>query len=89
MLGLMSVVSAHAQPVRVLACFDSFKDSLAADDVAHAVLSTLREIFPGLDTRSISLSDGGHGFLNALKKPLQLEIHSCNVTGWLPFLFLF
>ncbi|ELR21445.1 glycerate kinase subfamily protein [Acanthamoeba castellanii str. Neff] len=63
--------------VRVLGCFDSFKDSLEADLVADAVLHAIAHLYPGrVETRSLSLSDGGNGFLNALKGPLALKLAS-------------
>jgi glycerate kinase len=37
-----------AEVVRVLGCFDSFKDSLEADLVASAVLTALADLYPGI-----------------------------------------
>jgi glycerate kinase len=34
-----------------------------------------------VETRSLSLSDGGNGFLNALKGPLALKLVTHTVTG--------
>jgi glycerate kinase len=74
--------------VRVLACFDKFKDSLDADGVAQAVLTELRAIAderkdPPIVEHVLSLSDGGEGFLAALRKPLKLSTQTLEVVGLL------
>jgi glycerate kinase len=68
--------------IRILACFDSFKDSLDAGSVAGAVVGALKEVYGDkIECRSICLSDGGNGFLNALRRPLQLEMVTVRVIG--------
>ncbi|KAL6058968.1 Glycerate kinase [Balamuthia mandrillaris] len=68
---------------KVLACFDGFKGTLLADKVAEAVTSKLVELYgqERLETRILSLSDGGGGFLAALRKPMDLEMVPVLVTG--------
>lgn len=68
--------------IKVLGAFDKFKDSLPADEVGKACLGALEKQYPGkVQTKLIAMSDGGEGFLNALKIPLNLTVHKKTVTG--------
>ena len=91
-----------ARPVRVLACFDKFKvrnnnisllssilrqGSLDAESVGAAVLAGLQAKYPDKVAGSVlAMSDGGDGFLLAMKLPLQLDMVAVSVTGMPPSL---
>eukprot|EP01114_Cavostelium_apophysatum_P023040 TRINITY_DN8555_c0_g1_i1.p1 TRINITY_DN8555_c0_g1~~TRINITY_DN8555_c0_g1_i1.p1 ORF type:complete len:400 (+),score=63.09 TRINITY_DN8555_c0_g1_i1:102-1301(+) len=69
-------------PARVLVAFDKFKDCLSAEAIGTICVEQLHKLFPGkISTDMIALSDGGEGFVNALKIPLNLHIKKHNVTG--------
>jgi len=70
--------------VRVLLAFDSFKDTLAAEEVAALVEEALRVHVPEdrLEVRVRHLSDGGEGFLQVFAQSRrELELRSVRVTG--------
>lgn len=61
------------QKRQLLACFSSFKDSLPAQQVGHAILQCFP---PHFVQKNIPLSDGGEGFLASIKLKianLQME----------------
>lgn len=67
--------------MNVLIIPDGFKDSLSAADVANAIENGIHSIYPSAKTWKLVASDGGDGFLNAVKhyKP-QLEAISVQST---------
>ena len=53
----------------VLLAPDSFKESLTAREAAQAMQAGVREVFPDARTTLRPLSDGGEGFLDAMRTP--------------------
>ncbi len=59
-----------------------------AESVGAAVLAGLQAKYPDKVAGSVlAMSDGGDGFLLAMKLPLQLDMVSVSVTGMPPILF--
>lgn len=57
----------HAEhPLRVVVAPDSFKGSLSAAEVAHAVALGVRAVVPDADVVEIPVADGGEGTLDTL-----------------------
>ena len=52
--------------MRVLVCPTAFKESLSATEVAGAIAAGVRRAIPGADVRTLLLSDGGSGLIEAL-----------------------
>jgi glycerate kinase len=69
--------------LRILVACDKFKDSLDGEGVIAAVASGLDAGLPDrqLQIESLCMSDGGEGFLAALRAPMALEIRSLSVIG--------
>ncbi|MGO1295032.1 MAG: glycerate kinase, partial [Cellulosimicrobium funkei] len=53
-------------PLRVVVAPDSFKGSLSAADVAHAVATGVRSVVPDAEVVELPMADGGEGTLEAL-----------------------
>jgi len=66
---------------KVIIAPDSFKESLAAWDVARVIEDTISEYFPGVQVVSLPLSDGGEGMTHILARALSARIFSKKVTG--------
>jgi glycerate kinase len=60
---------------------DSFKGSLAAAEVAHALERGLAASLPGARIDTLPLSDGGEGWVDALVAGASGEIRSVRVCG--------
>eukprot|EP00026_Physarum_polycephalum_P010318 Phypoly_transcript_10477.p1 GENE.Phypoly_transcript_10477~~Phypoly_transcript_10477.p1 ORF type:complete len:377 (+),score=69.05 Phypoly_transcript_10477:93-1223(+) len=68
--------------IRVLIAFDKFKDCMGAEALGNICASSLSHLFPNKITSTVMpLSDGGEGFVEALKNPLKLDIKTISVTG--------
>ncbi|MEO6984657.1 MAG: glycerate kinase [Paralcaligenes sp.] len=52
--------------MRVLIAPDSFKESMSAADVAHAIAAGVRDVLPGADIVCVPMADGGEGSLDAV-----------------------
>jgi glycerate kinase len=52
--------------MRVLICPTAFKESLSATEVAGAIATGVRRAIPGAEVRTLPLSDGGSGLIEAL-----------------------
>ena len=52
--------------MRVLVCPTAFKESLPATDVADAIAAGVRRAVPDAGVRTLPLSDGGSGLIEAL-----------------------
>src|SRR5438874_411033 len=68
--------------MKVLVAPCSFKESLTANDVAAIVGEVVRDA--GHDVACCPLADGGEGTLDALVRPLGLELMSARVDAMLP-----
>ncbi|MDM9632636.1 glycerate kinase [Robiginitalea aurantiaca] len=72
---------------------DKFKGSLSAAGVCKALESGIRAVYPNADIRSFAASDGGDGFLDAVRAVRSLETFHIPVEDPLgrqisaPFLF--
>lgn len=74
----------EGRKLRLLLAFDSFKDTLAAEEVAATVTAELRRSLPEalVEERVRHLSDGGEGFLRVFAQGRgDLEVRSVRVTG--------
>lgn len=67
--------------VRLLVCCDSFKGSLAAEDVCAEIARTLRSGDPSLGVFSLPLADGGEGTMGVIARALGLSQETLVVTG--------
>lgn len=66
---------------RILCAPDSFKETLAAADVAHAMSEGIAEFDRRIDVDRCPVADGGEGSLDALAAALAAEITIQTVTG--------
>ncbi|RKP54734.1 glycerate kinase [Pararobbsia silviterrae] len=71
-----------AAPVVVIAP-DSFKGSLSAEQVAHAIATGVRRVWHAADIRMRPLADGGEGTLDALltRGGRRVRVHVRNAAG--------
>ncbi|SFF05090.1 glycerate kinase [Bacillus sp. OV194] len=67
--------------MKVVIAPDSFKESLAADEVAQAIRAGFESIFPEADYHLLPIADGGEGTVHALASANDTEIESISVTG--------
>ena len=67
--------------MRVLVAPDSFKGSLTAVEAAAAIARGVALACPGAEVRSLPLSDGGEGVVDALLRARGGVTHSVRVTG--------
>ncbi|TZG29248.1 glycerate kinase [Sphingomonas montanisoli] len=67
--------------MRVVIAPDSFKESLGAREVAHAIEGGFRDVFPDWTYAVIPVADGGEGTLDALIDATGGERIACTVTG--------
>ena len=66
---------------KILLAFDSFKDTLTAERLSDVVKQSLLEVVGECEIQSKPVSDGGQGFIGALKKSMQLESVPCRAVG--------
>jgi glycerate kinase len=69
------------QPLRVLACCDSFKGSMTSQEAGEAACRGLLRVREDIDTRVVCMADGGEGTVCALVTALAGEYRSAWVTG--------
>lgn len=67
--------------MHVLIAPDSFKESLAAPDVARVIKNGFSKVFPEASYDLMPLGDGGEGTLDSLVHSLGLNRQSIQVTG--------
>lgn len=67
--------------MQVLVCPDAFAGTLSAQEAAHAIAEGLRRQVPGVDLRSLPLSDGGPGFLSTIASCVAGELRQSEVIG--------
>lgn len=65
--------------MKILLALDKFKGTLSSLEVAEALAKGIQTTAPEVGCELWPVSDGGQGFLAALKGPLQLELHPCQV----------
>ncbi len=66
--------------MKILIAPDSFKESLAAIDVCHAIQSGFRQVFPDADYTLLPMADGGEGTSTVLSYALgghwiEVQVH--------------
>ena len=66
---------------KVLLVFDKFKGTIDSRAASEAVKRGIERAEPGIAVECFPFSDGGDGFLQALKEPLALSIRQVRVTG--------
>jgi len=57
---------------RIVIAPDSFKECLGAAEVAEAIATGFRKVFPRAEIVKVPLSDGGEGLVNTLTEELSL-----------------
>jgi glycerate 2-kinase len=67
--------------MHILVAPDKFKGSLTAPEVAEAIASGIRLVFPTAATTLMPLADGGEGTVEALCSGLGCSISQVEVTG--------
>lgn len=67
--------------MRVLIITDSFKESLSATDVAHAISSGVKKINSSVNLDLLPFSDGGEGGLDVLNKLAKGRLISCQTQN--------
>lgn len=64
--------------MRILAAFDSFKESMSAYEAGQAVKSACGK---SIDVDITPMADGGEGTMSAINSALSGTVHEVNVTG--------
>ena len=67
--------------MKVLICFDKFKDSMEAHEAGHIVEKALARNHPQLDIDTVALADGGEGFCEILTQSLSGKLEGHTVPG--------
>lgn len=67
--------------MKVLICFDKFKDSMTAREAGQIVEGVLRKHHPGWPVERVALADGGEGFCEILTESLNGRLETHRVTG--------
>jgi glycerate 2-kinase len=67
--------------MRILIAPDSFKESLTATEVAHAIASGLKDELADAVFDLVPIADGGEGTVDAIVGALSGVIVTCEVTG--------
>ena len=65
----------------ILLAPDSFKGSLSANEVAQAMASGIRRVWPDAVINSIPMADGGEGTLDAMLSAMDGQRHVMQVAG--------
>ena len=65
----------------ILLAPDSYKGSLPANDVAHAMERGIRRVWPDADIKRIPMADGGEGTLDAVLAAVGGQRCTARVTG--------
>lgn len=67
--------------MRILIAPDSFKESLTATEVAHAIARGLESELPDAEFDLVPMADGGEGTVEAIVGAVSGEIVTCEVSG--------
>ncbi|WP_019589609.1 MULTISPECIES: glycerate kinase [unclassified Thioalkalivibrio] len=70
-----------AEPLRVVVCPDSFKGSLAAEEVAAAMVRGVLAARPDARVRALPMADGGEGTAWRVSRAAGWEWRQARVTG--------
>src|SRR6056300_1454649 len=60
---------------------DSFKESLDAESVAHAIAKSIESTVTNVDIHCVPVADGGEGTTEALIAATSGQLHSAEVAG--------
>lgn len=75
------IPSRYTLVVKIMCAPDSFKESLAATEVAEAMAMGIRAALPDAHVDLCPIADGGEGTLSAFATALRGDIHSLIVHG--------
>lgn len=67
--------------MKIVIAPDSYKESLSALDVATAIETGFREIYPHAEYVKVPVADGGEGTVEAMVAATQGHIVQVSVTG--------
>ncbi|UAW97188.1 glycerate kinase [Halopseudomonas nanhaiensis] len=67
--------------MKIVIAPNSFKDCLSASDVAGAIASGLKEVFPEAELMQCPMADGGEGTLDAVLCAMAGERRTASVSG--------
>ena len=67
--------------MKIILAPDSFKGSLSAVEVCHAMERGIRRVFPSVEIVQLPMADGGEGTVEALVASTQGQINKMRVTG--------
>ena len=67
--------------MRVLICFDKFKDSMSAHQAGAIVQAALLETHAGMTTETVALADGGDGFCEIMTRAQKEAPERHSVSG--------
>ena len=67
--------------MRILIAPDSFKESLTAIEVAHAIARGLKHELPDAEFDLVPIADGGEGTVDAIVGAVSGAVVSCEVIG--------
>jgi len=67
--------------MKIVIAPDSFKESLAADQVAEAIQAGFMEFFPEAEYHLLPIADGGEGTVQALSSATGGKLETVTVTG--------
>jgi len=67
--------------MKVVIAPDSFKECLAAEDVAEAMAAGVRAAAPDAEVVCVPMADGGEGTVEALVAATGGELRTATVTG--------
>jgi glycerate 2-kinase len=67
--------------MRILICFDKFKDSMAAHQAGQIVESAISQKHPDWQIDTVALADGGEGFCEILTTSLHGRLETVQVPG--------
>ena len=65
--------------MRVLVASQEFKGSLSAEEACDAIAAGIRAAVPGWDIDLVPLSDGGPGFIDALRRAVRCDTGAATV----------
>src|SRR3954452_8739743 len=67
--------------MKIVIAPDSFKESLAADQVAKAIQAGFMKFFPEAEYHLLPIADGGEGTVQALSSATGGKMETITVTG--------
>ncbi|MCB1120055.1 MAG: glycerate kinase [Verrucomicrobiae bacterium] len=67
--------------MKVLICFDKFKDSMTSQEAGKIVETVIRKQHPDWNVDRVALADGGEGFCEILTSTLNGDLEKISVPG--------